>query len=100
MSEMTTDVATLTSQAHRFEHIADELKESIRRVELTASGLLLAWRGQASLAAQAAIVLFRQAASHQVKQLNEISTKISTAAMHYQQTDSDQTSLLSAQMDF
>ncbi|GJP13089.1 hypothetical protein NJB18001_47400 [Mycobacterium marinum] len=47
MAEMKTDAATLTGQAHQFERIADDLKASIRRVETTAAGLLLAWRGDA-----------------------------------------------------
>ncbi|ACC38664.1 WXG100 family type VII secretion target [Mycobacterium marinum] len=100
MAEMKTDAATLTGQAHQFERIADDLKASIRRVETTAAGLLLAWRGDAGHAAQAAIALFHQAATQQVKKLNEISTKIWTAAQDYTDTDDHETGLLSNQMNF
>ncbi|KAA1252122.1 WXG100 family type VII secretion target [Mycobacterium simiae] len=100
MAEMKADAATLATEAKTFDRISDELKASIGHVESTASALQTAWRGEAGQAAQAAIQRFHEAATNQIRELNQISTNIWSAGMNYSRTDNHQSSLLSSQMQF
>jgi len=96
---MNTDEAVLAKEAGNFERISAELKGVIAHVESVAGSLAGQWHGQAGAAAQAALMRFQEAANQQVKELNDISTNISTAGAHYGSTDAEQHGALSAAMN-
>ncbi|MBS4728054.1 WXG100 family type VII secretion target [Mycobacterium sp. SM1] len=98
MAQMNTDAAVLAKEASNFERISGELKGVIAHVEATAGALAGQWHGQAGQAAQAALMRFQEAANQQIQELNDISTNIHTAGMHYTSTDEEQSSTLSAAM--
>jgi WXG100 family type VII secretion target len=98
MAQMQTDAAVLAKEASNFERISGELKGVIAHVESTAGSLAGQWQGQAGQAAQAALVRFQEAANQQIQELNDISTNIHTAGVHYTSTDEDQSGSLSNAM--
>lgn len=98
MAQMNTDAAVLAREAGNFERISGELKGVIAHVESTAGALAGQWHGQAGQAAQAALMRFQEAANKQIQELNDISTNIHTAGMHYTSTDEDQHSALTSAM--
>lgn len=100
MAEMKTDAATLAAEAKNFDRIAGDLKNQIATVESTASALQGQWRGQAGAAAQAALARFHEAATKQIQELNEISTKIHAAGGQYSSADEEQHQSLASQMKF
>lgn len=95
---MTTDPAALTNEARNFERIADEIKAGIVRVQQTANDLDGHWQGMAAKAAQSALARFNEAAEAQVRQLNEITTNLQTAAAQYAHTDDERSGAIAAAM--
>ena len=100
MPQMNTDAAVLAKEAANFDRISGELKGVMAHVESTAGSLQVQWRGQAGMAAQAALVRFQEAAQKQVQELNDISNNIHTAGVQYTSTDDDQSSNLASSMQF
>jgi WXG100 family type VII secretion target len=100
MAEMKTDAAALAQEAGNFERISGDLKTQIDQVESTAGSLQGQWQGAAGQAAQAAVVRFQEAANKQKAELEEISTNIRQAGVHYQRADEEQQQALSPQMGF
>lgn len=90
MPQMNTDAAVLAKEAANFERIADELKQVIASVDMTAGTLQAQWTGQAGAAAQTALQRFDAAAATQIRELNDISTNIHTSGAQYTSTDDDQ----------
>lgn len=68
-------------------------------MESTAGALAGQWHGQAGQSAQAALIRFREAATAQVNQLNDISGNIHTAGIQYTLTDEEQAHSLATSMD-
>jgi WXG100 family type VII secretion target len=95
---LTTDPAALAKEAANFERIAGELKTIIAQVEQAASNLEGQWQGKAAKAAQGALAWFHEAAGAQVRELNDISTNLYAAGVHYANTDGDQSNSLAAAM--
>jgi WXG100 family type VII secretion target len=99
MAQMQTDAAVLAKEASNFERIAGELRGHQAHVDSTAGALQGQWHGQAGQAAQAALQRFDQAITQQLQELNDISSNIHTAGVHYTSTDEDQTATLAASMN-
>ncbi|WP_442932177.1 WXG100 family type VII secretion target [Mycobacterium sp. 050134] len=97
---MKTDAATLSAEASNFDRISGELSRTIGAVEQTGGELAGHWRGAAGAAAQQALARFHEAGQAQIKALGEIHNNISQAGVQYQQADDEQSSSLSAQMNF
>jgi WXG100 family type VII secretion target len=98
MPQMNTDAAVLAKEAANFDRISGELKGIIAHVESTAGSLQVQWRGQAGMAAQAAVIRFQEAAQKQVQELNDISNNIHTSGTQYTSTDDDQSATLATTM--
>lgn len=95
---LTTDPAALAKEAANFERISDELKAVVARVESTAGQLKADCQGRAGDAIQSAFERYRQAAMAQAQQLNDISTNIQTAGVHYSAADEEAARRLAGKM--
>lgn len=98
MTQMSTDPAVLAREAANFDRIADELKAVVTKVEAIATQFKSDCQGFAGDAIQTAFDRYRQAAMLHVVALNDISTNIQTAGVHYTAADEEAARRLASQM--
>jgi WXG100 family type VII secretion target len=89
MPQMNTDTAAMQATAAAFDASAGQLRASMASVDAEASGLVPTLQGQTGLAAQDALMRYKEAQQAVITRLDTIGQNIGLGGRDYEGTDVD-----------